>query len=206
MGANMTVELTTEIDPAWVPTLLQLEYEASRPLYDFVFDNESEARTAQRALFDSGAGEWVSPHGKAALQDGEFVGLIAGALAADLTRARLGAALALTRAGVFDDADVARRMQLGVGALVQPEEGDYYYGVVGVTPAARGTGVGVEIFELARKQGRESGATRALGQTLAGSRLVSYYTETGHHWVGEGKASDPKTGRELHYRHFAHML
>jgi len=40
----MTVELTTEIDPAWVPTILQLEYEASRPLYDFVFDTEAGAR------------------------------------------------------------------------------------------------------------------------------------------------------------------
>jgi hypothetical protein len=37
-------------------------------------------------------------------------------------------------------------------------------------------------------------------------RLVAHYERTGHHWIGEAKTRDPKTGRELHYRHFAKDL
>ena len=70
----MNIELTTQIEPRLVPTYLQLEYEASAPYYDFVYDNEAEARRAQRILWDAGAGEWVPPHGHAIMLDGEFVG------------------------------------------------------------------------------------------------------------------------------------
>src|SRR5271167_1106035 len=146
----MDTELTTEIDASFVPAFLDLEYEASVPFYDFVFADETEARRVQRVLFDAGAGEWAPPHGRAAVKDGELVGLLGGALAADLQRVRLGASLALARAGVFDDEDLAHRMQLAVGTLAQPEEGDYYYGVVAVTPEVRGSDVAAEIFVLAR--------------------------------------------------------
>ncbi|MGA2321637.1 MAG: GNAT family N-acetyltransferase [Solirubrobacteraceae bacterium] len=203
----MSVELTPEIDPAWVPTILDLEYEASTPFYDFVFADEAAARRSQRILFDAGAGEWAPPYGHAFVEDGELVGLLGGALWNDLQRVRLAASLALARAGVFDDEELAHRMQLGVSCLAQPQEGDYYYGVVAVTPAARGSSVAAEIFELARQLARESGATRVVGQTLAeNTRLVAYYERTGHHWIGEGRARDPQTGRELHYRHFAIAL
>ena len=203
----MTVELTTQIDPSFVPTILDHEYEASLPLYEFVFSSVEDARRAQRILFDTGAGEWAPPHGRAVVQDGELVGVMAGALASDLRRARLGAALALARAGIFDDQNLARRMQLAVGTLAQPLETDYYYGVVAITPAARGTDVGPEMSELALQVARDNGATRAIGQTVAGnSRLEAYYEGIGYHWIGESRASDPATGRELHYRHFAQLV
>jgi ribosomal protein S18 acetylase RimI-like enzyme len=200
----MGVELTTEIDASAVPELLQLEYEASAPFYEFIYDNVAEAREAQRILWDAGAGEWAPPHGLFAMRDHEFVGLLGGGMTADLERIHLAASLALGRAGILDDEDRSRRMQLAVQALAHPEAGDFYYSVVGVTPAARGSEVGGEVFDLARQHARERGARRVIGQTLADNeRLVAFYERTGHHWIGEGKAADPKTGRSLHYRHFA---
>jgi GNAT superfamily N-acetyltransferase len=186
---------------------LDLEYESSLPFYDFVFADEAEARRVQRILFDAGAGEWAPPHGRAAVKDGELVGLLGGASAADLQSVRLGASMALARAGVFDDEDLAHRMQLAVGCLAQPEEGDYYYGLFAVTPEARSTEVGAELLELSWQEARKSGARRTVGQAFADTpRLIAYYERIGHHWIGEARASDPKTGRELHYRHMAHLL
>ena len=128
-------------------------------------------------------------------------------MAEDLQRVRLGASLALARAGVLDDEDIARRMQLAVKTLVQPEKGDYYCGVFGVAPAARGTEVGGELLELSWQQARDNGARRTVGQTTVNTpRLMAYYERIGHHWIGEGKVRDPKSGRELHYRHMAHLL
>jgi GNAT superfamily N-acetyltransferase len=200
----MSMELTTQIDPSIVPAFLELQREASIPYDKFVYADEAEARKVRRILFDAGAGELAPPHGRAAIKDGELVGMLAGALAEDLERLRLDASLVLGRAGVLDDKDLMRRMWLAVQTLAHPEAGDYYYGVVAVTPAARGTEVGAELFELARQEARNSGARRVVGQTLADNlRLIAHYEATGHHWIGEGKTSDPKTGRELHYRHFA---
>ena len=203
----MSIELTAQIDPSFVPMFLQLQREASVPYDNFVYADDAEASRVQRILFDAGAGEWAPPCGRAAVKDGETVGVLAGARAEDLPAVRLGASLALGRAGVLEDEDLARRMRLAFEALVKPEEGDYYYGVVAVAPVARGSDVSAELFELARHEARQSGARRVVGQTSADSaRLIAFYERTGHHWIGEGKANDPQSGRELHYRHFAIAL
>jgi hypothetical protein len=202
----MSIELTTRIEPSLVPTYLQLEYEASAPYYDFVYDDEAEARSAQRILWDARAGEWVPPRGHAILLDGEFAGLLGGIMAKDLQRVRLGALIALARAGILSDEDRAQRMRATTQALVQPEEGDFYYGQVGIMPAVRKTGMIEELFELIRQYAYACGARRCVFQAHAGSpRLIAFYERTGQQRerIGEGKAIDPKTGRKLHYIHFA---
>ena len=201
------MELTTQIDPSLVPAFLELQREAAIPYDNFVYADEAEASRVRKILFDAKAGDLAPPAGRAAIKDGELVGMVAGARAEDLQRMRLGASLVLGRAGVLDDKDLMRRMWLAVQTLARPEEGDYYYGLVAVAPAARGSDVGAELFELGRQEARNSGARRVVGQTLADNlRLVAHYERTGHYWIGEAKTRDPKTGRELHYRHFAKDL
>jgi hypothetical protein len=202
----MSIDLTTQIEPALVPAYLALEYEASAPYYDFVFDYQAEARRAQRVLWEAGAGEWVPPQGHAIMQSGEFVGLIGGVTAGDLPRVRLRASLALTRAGIPADDDQARRMRMAVQTLVKPEPGDFYYGQVAITRAARKTGMIEELFELIRQYAYACGARRCVFQAHADSpRLIAFYERTGQERerIGEGEVTDPKTGRKLHYIHFA---
>jgi len=204
---SSSLELTADIEPGWVPAILELEYEASRPFYDFVYGDEAEARRVQGILFDAGSGEWAPPRGRAAVKDGELVGFLAGGTREELESARRGASLTLARAGVLADEDLAHRMQLAVGTLAQPAEGDYYYGVFAITPAARRTEVGTELLELSWDEARRTGARRTVGQAFGATpRLIDYYERIGHQWTGEASAIDPKSGRELRYRHMAHVL
>ena len=199
------MELTTHIEPSLVPTYLELEYEASAAYYDFVYDDEAEARRAQRILWDACAGEWVPPHGHAAMSDGKFVGLIGGVMAGDLQRVRLGASMTLGRAGILSDGDRVERMRMAVKTLVKPREGDFYVGQIAITPAARKTGIAEESIDLFRQYAYARGARRMVFQANADSaRLIAFYERSGQRErVGEGQATDAKTGRTLHYIHFA---
>ena len=202
----MKIELTTQIEPALVPAYLALEYEASAPYYEFVFDDEAEARRAQRVLWDEEAGEWVPPHGHAIMLDDEFAGLIGGVMGGELQRVRLRASLALSRAGIPSDEDQAERMRMAVQTLVKPEPDDFYYGQVALTRAARKTGLVEELFELIRHYASACGARRCVFQAHADSpRLIAFYERTGQERerIGEGEATDPKTGRTIRYVHFA---
>jgi hypothetical protein len=199
----MDIELTTRLEPSLVPAYLQLEFEASAPYYDFVYQDESEARRAQMILWNARAGEWTPPHGHAIMLGGQFVGLIGGIMAAELKRVRLGATLALGRAGVLSE-DRARRMQKAAKAFVQPEGDDFYYGQVGITAAVRKSGMIVDLFELIRGYAEACGARRCVFQADADSpRLIAFYERTEHERIGEGEATDPSTGRRLNYVHFA---
>jgi len=202
----MAIDLTSQIEPALVPAYLALEYEASAPYYEFVFDDEAEARRAQRVLWEAGAGEWVPPHGHAIMLDGEFAGLIGGVRASDLRLVRLRASLALSRAGIPRDEDQANRMRMAAQTLVKPEPGDFYYGQVAVTKPARKSGMIEELFEIIRRYASACGARRCVFQAHADSpRLIAFYERTGQERerIGEAQATDPKTGRKLHYIHFA---
>jgi hypothetical protein len=158
------IELTSDIDASMAPAILDLEYEESRPLYEFVYGDEAEARRAQRVVWDAGAGEWTPPHTLVVMLDGEFSGMLGGLMAEDLGRARMAASLALGRAGMLKDKDRAGRAQKAIESLVQPSEGDYYYPVIGMLPSVRKTGFIPELFELVRRYSRERGARRVVFQ------------------------------------------
>ena len=70
----------------------------------------------------------------------------------------------------------------------------------------RKTGVGEELFELIRQYAYACGGRRSVFQAHADRpRLIALYERSGQERerIGEGKVTDPKTGRKLHYIHFA---
>jgi GNAT superfamily N-acetyltransferase len=200
----MDVELSTQIEPSDVSTYLELVHAASLPYDEFVYDDEAQARRVQRLLFEAGAGDWAPPQGRGAIREGRLVGVLAGVHARDLQRVRMNASLVLGRAGVLEDKELAARLRLAAQTLAPVQENDWFSSVIGVTPSERGTGVGDAIVELSRKRARDAGAQRIVGQYQADQpRLGAYYQRFGYRLTSNGKASDPRTGRTLHYQHIA---
>jgi GNAT superfamily N-acetyltransferase len=146
----------------------------------------------------------VPPHALVVMLDREFSGLLGGLMSDELSRVRMGASLALGRAGMLKDKERAKRMQPAIEALVAPKEGDVYCPVIGMLPSVRGTGYIPELFELCRQHARDRGARRVVFQASEDMPgLVRMYERTDHYRIGEGKASDPESGCQLHYIHFA---
>jgi GNAT superfamily N-acetyltransferase len=203
----MDIELSTSVRPEDVPTYLDLVHDASLPYDAFVYDDEAQARRVQKLMFEAGVGDWSPPRGRCAMHAGEMVGIISGAQASELKQVRLQASMTLARAGVLADKDLTQRMRQAAQALAQPQEDDYMNSVVAVVATRRGAGVGRAMLELSWQLARDSGARRIVGQTEADDpQLCAYYKKLGYYPIGEGRVSDEKTGRALHYLQLAFDL
>lgn len=169
---------------------LALELAASRPYNNFVYADREQAEAVHRYLLRRGA-EYAPPFGKLLLRGGEVLGMIAFLTGAELSRARLKAAYALSKMNLSED--VKRRTIIAGRALLKPGPEDVYLSRIAST--AKGAG-DVLMQHLLERAGRRR---IALEVTPDSAKAVALYTRHGFRPVNSFTVTDQDS--ELTYLH-----
>ncbi len=198
------MELSTDIaDDEQV--FLDLEYSTSELYSRFVYSSEEDALRVRRYLFALGLCEFSPPYGQI-LRDGDrAVGMIATISAPDLSRLRLRAAVAMTKAGLLDtDPGVRRRMRLADQTLMKFEPLDLYWSRMAVDASTRGKGVGTFLTSRVEEEAARRGFRRiVLHVSPVSEAALRLHLKNGFRQFGAGAVTDPETGRSLEYLHLA---
>jgi ribosomal protein S18 acetylase RimI-like enzyme len=201
-----------EIPPLSVPRFLELERLASQPYNDFVYGESDVAALAQKTMFEASAGEFAPPHGRAIFIEDELIGMVAALSGTDLTKARLAATFALSRAGLLHDEPLKQRIHLAAQTLTRPGSTDYYLSRIAIIPEARRQAgqmpaVSELVLDHLEEEGRAAGAARFVADVSADRpRLISFYERRGMQCVEKAAVTDPTTERRLVYAHLVKDL
>ena len=194
-------------DPGeFLEEFLQLEAAASAPYCRFAYGSDTLTRDVQRVLMERSTGEFAPPTGQLYLQDGSPAGLIACLTGQQLQRARLGAAMALAKAHLFDPS-IARRVQLAGSTLLKPAPTDFYLSRIAVHPSHRGKGIGARLMdEVLALAVRAKAAQCVLEVAPEATAAIALYRRFGFKESDRRSAHDPDSGASLEYVHMRTAL
>ena len=185
----------------FLPQFCELEAAASAPYCRFTYASDALTRQVQDLLIERGAGEFAPPVGRLYVVDGAPAGLLACLTGEQLQRARLTAAMAVTRARLLDER-VARRVQLAATTLLKPGPGDFYLSRIAVHPERRNRGVGAALMEQLFADAARAKALRILLEVAPDtSSAIALYRRYGFEERDRRRVDDPESGLSLEYVH-----
>lgn len=182
---------------------LRLEDASARAYNRFVYRDSDVSARIRRHLFRHGVAEFSPPHGRALVEDGALVGILACLGGDRLQRTRLQGAMHLRRSGILDDEQgLVDRLKAAHAATLSPDDGDFYLSRIAVAEEHRGRGLGAHLLERFEAAADERGAERLVLDVDADAEdAVSFYRNAGYREIGRGTAEEE--GRLLTYVHMA---
>jgi ribosomal protein S18 acetylase RimI-like enzyme len=189
------------------PEFLALESAASSPYVRFTYATAADAERVQALLFQLRVGEFAPPFGKLLVVDEQPAGMVACLTGAALRRARLAATAALTRAGLFADPALVRRVQLAATTLLKPADDDFYLSRIAVTAGIRQKGVGSTMMQYVLDEAVRSESKRCVLEVAPeAAPAIALYRRFGFDEIDRRAVHDPETGRALEYLHMQRSL
>lgn len=189
---------TSELQAHRAP-LLKLEEAASAAYNAFVYRDEQQAALVRTMLFDRGVAEFTGPRTCGMVHDGRLMAFISALPAEELRKCRMKSALAIAKAGFFDeDPELYGRMQVAATTGASLEDGDHYISRVAVDPQFSGRGLAGLLIEHARERAASGGASRLTLEVASQNHVAQkLYLRHGFQEVAVRQADDPRTGRSL---------
>lgn len=159
---------------------------------DFTYGDAALSRTVRSWLLDRGAAECGPPTASLLEVDGRVAGMLCVLSAAEVTRRRLLAALALRRPGAPDlPPAVGDRMRLVSATLLRCAPDDAYLSRIAVDPQFGGNGAGSWLLDRAVDAARALGAHRLVLDVAEGNvRARSLYHHRGFTELHRAAADD----------------
>jgi ribosomal protein S18 acetylase RimI-like enzyme len=201
------VQLVTDI-AAYGDEILELEYTASEAYNCFVYGSRERSDAVRRYLFERGVSEVSAPHGRALVDGGRVVGMLASLSRDDLNACRLQAAMALRQADWFmGDRDVRRRIALAGKTLLKVEEHDQYLSRIAVAAHAQQRGLGGWLLDRFEEEALQAGRRRLVLEVSATSHpAIRLYRRHAYDEVAVRRVDDPESGRTLEHVHMVKTL
>jgi ribosomal protein S18 acetylase RimI-like enzyme len=201
------MQLVTDIG-AYGDEMLELEYTASEAYHCFVYGSRERSDAIRQYLFERGVSELSAPHGRALVDDGRVVGVLASLSRDELNTCRLQAAVALREADWFmRDVDVRRRIALAGKTLMKVEEHDQYLSRIAVASHARQRGLGGWLLDRFEEEAVQAGRRRLVLEVSATSEpAIRLYRRHRYDEVAVRRVDDPESGRTLEHVHMVKTL
>ena len=184
---------------------LELEYSASAPYNDFVYEDRAQADVIRALLFDKGVAEYSQFYSRILHDSGRVIGMASCLSADQLIKCRMRSAYALARSGLLERAPgLSSRLSLAGQSLMRLQGNDFYLSRIAVAAEARGAGAAGQLLAHCEQQALESGASRmCLEVSSENAAALSFYEKNGFREIARRSVVEMSSGRSLDYTHMA---
>jgi ribosomal protein S18 acetylase RimI-like enzyme len=187
---------------------LELEYQASEPLLQFIYGSRERALFVQKELFRDGVSEFCSPFGQALVVGDRVLGIAACLTGRELARCRLMTAARLaTLKGVKRDSQLLERLCESGRCMLNPKDDDFYLSRIAVAQEARGCGIGRSLMQWFESEGQRRSCGRLVLDVCSIHReAIRLYRRLGFEELERSRLYDESGGSSLEYFHLQKIV